>query len=117
MGRLLLQTILVFALTAMATAGVAQSRSTRFWNLTRNTISALHLAPAGTSYWGPDQCKNDKDGTVEADERLRIAGVPPGSYDVKFTDVTGRVCVVRGVKIETGAIFSIEEKDLTSCQH
>ena len=74
------------------------------------------MAPAGTSDWGPDQCKNDKDGTVEADERLRITGVPPGSYDVKFTDVTGRVCVVRGVKIETGAIFSIEEKDLTSCQ-
>jgi hypothetical protein len=47
---------------------------------------------------------------------LRITSVPPGSYDVKFTDVTGRVCIVRGVKIETGAIFSIEEKDLTSCQ-
>jgi hypothetical protein len=113
--RLLLRTILVFALTAVATAAVAQSRSTRFWNLTRNTISALHLAPAGTSDWDPNQCKNDKDGTVEADERLPITNVSSGSYDVKLTDVTGRVCVVRGVMIETGAIFSIEEKDLTSC--
>jgi hypothetical protein len=100
----------------MAATGNAQNRPTRFWNLTRNTITELHLAPAGTADWGPDQCKNDKDGTVESDERLRITAVPPGSYDVKLTDVTGRVCVVRGISIEAGAIFSIEEKDLTSCQ-
>jgi hypothetical protein len=100
----------------MATTGNAQNRPTRFWNLTRNTITELHLAPAGTADWGPDQCKNDKDGTVESDERLRITAVPPGSYDVKLTDVTRRVCVVRGISIEAGAIFSIEEKDLTSCQ-
>jgi hypothetical protein len=116
MERLLLRTILVLALTAVATAAVAQSRSTRFWNLTRNTISALHLAPAGTSDWGPNQCKNDKDGTVEADERLRITNVSSGSYDVKLTDTTGRTCIVHGIRIEAGAIFSIEEKDLTSCQ-
>jgi hypothetical protein len=100
----------------MAATGNAQNRPTRFWNLTRNTITELHLAPAGTADWGPDQCKNDKDGTVESDERLRITALPPGSYDVKLTDVTGRVCVVRGISVEAGAIFSIEEKDLTSCQ-
>jgi hypothetical protein len=112
MGWLLLRTILVAALSATATAAIAQAR---FWNLTRNTITELHLAPAGTSNWGPDQCKNDKDGTVEADERLRITGVPSGSYDVKFTDATGRSCVVLGVTIKAGAIFTIEEKDLKSC--
>ena len=116
MRWLLLQTIVVVALATIATAAVAQNRPTRFWNLTRNTITELHFAPAGTSDWGPDQCKNDKDGTVESDERLRISDVPPGSYDVKLTDVTGRVCIVRGVRIEAGAIFSIEEKDLTSCE-
>jgi hypothetical protein len=106
----------MLALLATATAAFAQNRPTRFWNLTRNTITELHLAPAGSSDWGTDQCKNDKDGTVDADERLRITGVPSGSYDVKFTDVTGRHCIVRAVKIEAGAIFSIEEKDLTSCE-
>jgi len=116
MGSLLLPTIVVLALTAIATAAIAQNRPTRFWNLTRNTITELRLAPAGTSDWGPDQCKNDKDGTVDTDERLRITGVPSGHYDVKLTDVTGRVCIVRGVKIEAGAIFPIEEKDLTSCE-
>jgi hypothetical protein len=116
MGWLLLRSLLIVAFAAMATAAVAQNRPTRFWNLTRNTITELHLAPAGTADWGPDQCKNDKDGAVESDERLPVTGVPPGSYDVKLADVTGRVCIVRGVRIEAGAIFSIEEKDLTSCE-
>jgi hypothetical protein len=116
MGRLLLRSLLIVALTAIATTAMAQNRPMRFWNLTRNTITELHLAPAGTSDWGPDQCKNDKDGAVESDERLRITGVPPGNYDVKLADVAGQVCIVRGVRIEAGATFSIEEKDLTSCE-
>ena len=107
--------LIIVALTATTAEVVAQNHPTRFWNLTRNTIAQLRLAPAGTQDWGPDQCKNDKDGTVEADERLRITGVPSGSYDVKLTDVTRRVCIVRSVRIEAGAIFAIEEKDLTSC--
>jgi hypothetical protein len=98
-----------------AAAAGAQNRPTRFWNLTSNTISKFYLAPTGTSDWGPDQCNNDKDGTVEPDERLRITGVSSGIYDAKLSDLTGRVCIVRGIKIEAGAIFSIEEKDLTSC--
>jgi len=93
----------------------AQGRQTRFWNLTRNTISEFYLAPPGSSNWGPNQCKNDKDGVVDPDERLRITDVPSGTYDAKLADVSGRVCIVRNIKVETGAIFSIEEKDLTSC--
>jgi hypothetical protein len=94
----------------------AQSRPTRFWNLTKYTISEFYLAPAGTSNWGPNQCKNDKDGSVDADERLRITDVPSGLYDAKLSDTTGRVCIVHNVKVEAGAIFSIEEKDLTACE-
>ncbi len=95
----------------------AQNRPTRFWNLTKYTISEFYLAPAGTSAWGPNQCKNDKDGSVDSDERLSIAGVPSGTYDAKFTDTTGRTCIVRNIKIDAGAIFAIDEKDLTSCEH
>jgi hypothetical protein len=112
--------LIVFALAAMATQALstqalAEGRPTRFWNLTRHTISELYLAPTGTTDWGPNQCKNDKDGTVDADERLPITGVAPGSYDAKLTDVSGRTCVVRNIKISAGEIFSIEEKDLTTC--
>ena len=107
---------IVLALAVPASAAWGEGRPPRFWNLTRYTISEFYLAPAGTTDWGENQCKNDKDGTVDPDERLRITGLAPGSYDVKLTDVSGRTCVVRNVKIGgAGEIFSIEEKDLTSC--
>jgi hypothetical protein len=108
--------LVVCALAIVATQALAQGRPTRFWNLTQYTISEFYLAPAGTMNWGPNQCKNDKDGTVDSDERLRITGVPPGTYDAKLADVRGRVCIVHNIKIEEGNIFSIEEKDLTSCE-
>jgi hypothetical protein len=104
----------VFVLAVTASLALAEGRPTRFWNLTRYTISELYLAPAGTTNWGPNQCKNDKDGTVDPDERLPITGVSPGSYDVKLVD-TRRTCLVRNVKVEASQIFSIEERELTSC--
>lgn len=106
---------IALALAAMSSAALAEGRPTRFWNLTRHTIAELHLAPAGTTNFGPNQCKNDKDGTVDPDERLPITGVAPGSYDVRLKDASGRSCVVRNVEVKAGEIFSIEEKELTSC--
>ncbi|HTZ78868.1 MAG TPA: hypothetical protein VMC10_13210 [Stellaceae bacterium] len=90
----------------------------RFWNLTTVTIQELYLAPAGTTSWGPNQCKNDRDGTVDADERLTITGVTPGRYDVRLKDKKGRVCTVRNVEVVGGKpyAFSIADKDLTECQ-
>jgi hypothetical protein len=108
--------ILALVLTVTGSAALAQDRPTRFWNLTRHTIAEFSLASPGSSNWGPNQCKNDKDGTVDPDERLRITGVQPGTYDARLKDVSGRVCIVRGIKVEAGAIFSIEEKELTSCE-
>jgi hypothetical protein len=107
--------VVILALVATSSVVLAQSHPTRFWNLTRYTINEFYLAPAGTTIFGPNQCKNDKDGTVDHDERLRITGVETGTYDAKLTDVKGRTCIVRNVKIEIGQIFSIEESDLTSC--
>ncbi len=107
--------VAVVVLAISSVHALAQNRPTRFWNLTRHTISEFYLAPQGTSNWGPNQCKNDKDGTVDSDERLRITGLTSGVYDAKLADDSGRVCIVRDIKIETGEIFSIEEKDLTSC--
>ena len=89
----------------------------RFWNLTSSTIKELHLAPAGTANWGPDQCKNEPDGAVDTDERLILKDVVPGRYDVKVTDKKGRTCLVRNVEVVAGKpyAFSISEKDLTDC--
>ena len=105
----------VLALAITSSLAFAEGRPTRFWNMTRHTVSEFYLAPAGTVNWGPNQCKNDKDGTVDADERLPITGVTAGSYDAKLVDVSGRTCIVKNVKVEVGQIFSIEEKELTSC--
>lgn len=104
-----------FVLAATSSLATAAERPMRFWNLTRHTITEFYLAPAGTANWGANQCKNDRDGTVDADERLRITDTPPGLYDAKLVDVSKRTCIVRNLKLEAGEIFSIEEKELTSC--
>src|ERR1700755_2144467 len=104
--------IVLLWLVGVATADAQQQRPTRFWNLTRHVINELSLAPAGTTDFGPNQCKNDKDGTVDPDERLRITGVSSGAYDARLKDTSGRSCLVRNIKVEAGEIFSIEEKEL-----
>ena len=107
--------IAVLALTFTVASAHSAERPTRFWNLTRHTIAEFQLAPAGTTKWGDNQCKNDKDGTVDSDERLRITGISPGAYDARLKDVSGRVCYVHNIDIKAGDIFSLEEKDLTDC--
>jgi hypothetical protein len=94
---------------------LAQDRPTRFWNLTHGRLSEVYLAATGTTDWGPNQAKNDKDGVVDPDERLRITGIKSGTYDFKLTDLDGRSCMAKNVKVEVGQIFSIDEKDLTGC--
>jgi len=103
------------ALALMSSGARAEGKPIRFWNLTVNTITALQVSPAGKQEWGANQCKNDRDGTVDHDERLRITDVNAGSYDVKIADKTGRVCIVRNIDLKEGAVFTIEEKQLTEC--
>jgi hypothetical protein len=96
-------------------SAVAQERPARFWNLTRHTVAKFHLAPAGTNNWGKNQCENDKDGTVDVDERLRLTDIKPGHYDARIVDVSGRECRAENIEIKLGEVFSLEEKDLKSC--
>ena len=105
-------------LIALAYGGCAvaqEGKGIRFWNLTLHTITSFRISPAGENRWGADQCQNDRDGTVDHDERLRITGIAPGSYDVKLGDETGRRCIVRNITVQAGSIFSIEERQLTEC--
>jgi hypothetical protein len=107
--------LVVLALIATVAGAFPAERPTRFWNLTHNTISEFRLAPAGTANWGENQCKNDKDGTVDFDERLRITGIESGRYDARIKDTSGRVCFARNINIKAGEVFSIEERDLAEC--
>ncbi len=99
-------------------AGPALGADTlRFWNLTGETVSSLTLAPAGSDQYGPNQCANDRDGTVDNDERLRLTGIEPGRYDVRIGFKKGRMCAARGVDVRGGGkyAFSLEPADLTDC--
>ena len=93
----------------------ASAKDTRFWNLTAHTITSLQLSPAGKNDWGANQADNDRDHTVDHDERLKITNTAPGTYDVKFADKSGRTCVVPNIQVTAGAIFTIEEKNLKDC--
>jgi hypothetical protein len=106
------------ALTAFIIAFIptgASAKDTQFWNLTVNTITSLQLSSAGKNDWGPNQADNDRDRTVDHDERLKITNTAPGMYDVKFVDKSGRTCVVPNIQVKAGSIFSIEEKNLKGC--
>jgi len=110
MGRIARTALFALALSA----GPALAKDTLFWNLTADKIVKFQLSPPGKDQWGANQTANDKDGSVDPDERLKITGVAAGDYDVMFTDAKGRTCVVRKVAIETGKIFSIDEKELAN---
>ena len=111
MARLAALTLFILVLIPMQ----ASAKDTRFWNLTAHTITSLQLSPAGKSQCGQNQTDNDRDRTVDHDERLKITDTTPGSYDVKFIDNSGRTCVVPNVQVTAGGIFTIEEKELKSC--
>lgn len=111
--------IVVAALVLAASPALAdekKSKGTRFWNLTGETVTRFELAPAGTTTFGPDQCKNDKDGAVDNDERLAITDVADGTYDARLTDKTGRVCSAPGLVVKANGVFSVEKDQLKDCK-
>jgi hypothetical protein len=114
LGGLMKRAILVGVLTIFV-AAPAMAKDTQFWNLTASTVKSLELAPAGTSAFGPNQTTNDPDGAVDHDERVKIKGVATGSYDARIKLADGRQCTVKGLRIEAGKVFNIEEKELVGC--
>ncbi len=104
-----------FGVLAIGLVGPAMAKDTQFWNLTASTVKTLELAPAGTPAFGANQTANDPDGAVDHDERLKIKGVATGAYDARLKLADGRQCTVKGLRIEAGKVFSIEEKDLAGC--
>jgi hypothetical protein len=113
-ATVLIVTILAVVIPAFMPMS-ASAKDTQFWNLTANTITSLKLSPAGKNEWGQNQADNDRDHSVDHDERLKIIDTAAGMYDVKFVDKSGRTCVVPNVQVKTGATFTIEEKDLKGC--
>src|SRR5271170_8142928 len=111
----MLKALLGAAVLSICISSSASAKDTQFWNLTSHTITAFQLSPAGKDDWGADQTANDSDHSVYHDERLKITGIKSGAYDVKFTDKTGRSCILRAIAVKEGAIFSIDEKKTKAC--
>ena len=106
-------------LTLLALMGPARGADRmRFWNLTSSTLTGVALAPTGTTAFGPNQCANDRDGAVDHDERLRLTGIGPGTYDVQVTTKAGRRCIARNVAVRDDGpyAFSLADEDLKDCQ-
>jgi len=108
--------ILLASLLGAAPAGAAERML--FWNLTSSTLVGVALAPAGSSAFGPNQCANDRDGSVDHDERLRLIGVEPGTYDVQVITRRGQRCTARNVAVSASGryAFSLSDEDLKDCQ-
>lgn len=105
-------------LAVMLLAGAAWAAGPqRFWNTTSATITSLRLAVAGSGQWSRNQCDNDPDHAVEADERLRLDGFAPGRYDVELVEKSGRRCVVANVEVKDSGpyAFAIGDQDLRNC--
>lgn len=96
-------------------AMAAAKKGTRFWNLTGETLTEVSLAPAGTRTFGPNQCANDRDGSVDFDEELSITGIASGRYDLRLKDDKGRVCFARNVEVKANETFSVRDKELVDC--
>ncbi|MBP2296933.1 hypothetical protein [Azospirillum rugosum] len=119
----MLRTTVLTVLCATALAGTAhaqtpKAQTLKFWNLTTETITELKLAEPNTNKWGKNQTLNDKDKTVEADERLKLSDVTPGVWDVSVKDKKKRSCVLRNVTLSgTDAYaFSISEDEMAKCK-
>ena len=112
--------LILIGLTAGSVGAIgsahAQDKLT-FWNTTTVTITKFQFAAPGTTNWGFNQCENDSDKSVSADERLRLKDVKPGRYDVRLADSTGRICMVHNVEVKAGGKYALEigNDDLKDC--
>jgi hypothetical protein len=98
-----------------AETGALSPKPMKVWNLTASAIVDFRLAPGGSSKFGRNLALDDKDKAIDIDERLTLQDIAPGLYDARIKFRSGRACRVAGLKLEAGAIASIEEKQLEHC--
>ena len=97
-----------FATVTSVSAAFAAEPPMRFWNTTSVEIDELYLAHPHTDAWGPNQTLNDKDKSVDADERLALSGVKPGrcGRQAQGRQRVGRV--VRNVEVKAGGKYALD---------
>jgi hypothetical protein len=78
-------------------------------------FKGVYLAPEGTQNWGPNETKNDDNGTLDHGERLKLTGIQHGRFDVKLQDEKGHTCLKHGVDLTKETSFEIRDADLAAC--
>lgn len=109
----------IACLLLAAGCGGAAAAGERFfvYNLTTSTeFTGVFLAPAGTPNWGPNQALNDKDHSLDVNERLPISGITHGRFDVKLQTEKGRTCIKSGVDLTSETTFDIRDADVAGCR-
>jgi hypothetical protein len=105
-------------ITAILPAATAYAATPlQFWNTSSQEFTGVYLAAPGTNQWGPNETTNDPDGSVAADERLKLPDITPGRYDVRLVTKAGRSCVVKNVTANGGGrfAFAIGDAELNGC--
>jgi len=109
------RTFVTAAVLMLFGSAVKAEDGPRFLNRTGQTVVKMQLAAVGSKTWGGDQCKNDDEGEVDHNERMTLAGVKSGHYDIRLADKNGRVCIAKNVDLKEGAQFVVRDTDLTDC--
>ena len=113
MSKLLLISVGLSLVCSVAVA--AEDNSPLFLNRVGETIVKLQFAPARTAKWGLDQCQYEDEKSVRHNKKLALMGVRPGRYNVRFTDLKGRICTVRNLSVKAGDLVVLRENDLPPC--
>ncbi len=102
---------------AMACSHADAKKPLKFWNLTSDTITELYAQAPGGSAWSANLCLADADHSVDADERLNLPDLAPGTYDVRVVDKAGRHCLFHNVAVKGDGpyAFSIAEDQRKGC--
>jgi len=109
------RTLALSVILILTGSAVRAEDGPRFLNRTGQTVVKMQLAAVGSKAWGPDQCKNDDEGEVDHNERITLAGVKSGRYDIRLADKNGRVCLAKNIELKEGAQFVVRDSDLTDC--
>ena len=104
--------LLVSALTAQG----ASLKLVLFNMTARSDFPGVYLAPPGTDRWGENQALNDRDKSLDNEERLVLKGVAPGHFDLKLVDRQGRTCIIRNIDLATESSYEIRDEALTDCK-
>jgi hypothetical protein len=106
-------TFVVFAGLSLSSLAASRSSDVKIVNMSDWKIQELYFSPSEAATWGRDQLK---DHVINPGETFSLSQVPCGVWDVKVVDEDDDSCVVESVDICGASTWTINSKDMLSCQ-